>query len=498
MQRRFATALAFSLAAWLPAQAQLPEPVAGVLRTTTIPEDAVSVLVLRGDQTILAHLADRPMQPASTMKLVTTLIGLDKLGPVFRGRTEFRTVGEQQGDVLKGDLYLRGGADMDLSTETLTTMLRSLRNQGIRRIDGHLVVDRQLFNPAREDLGRPPFDESPEAYYNVIPDALLVNKNMLQIDLRSIDSKRVRVASAARAGRRDGRLRHEAGRCRLRQLGSRLEAAGSAAAGRWRHEGDAARDLPEELRDQLRDQCDRPPGIPRPPAAPDLETARRQDQRGHDRRHDPAGSAPAGRARSRALPELVRDTNKPSDNTLARTIFLSLGALETDPLLGSHAQGGSAETTFSRSDAAVRGWMRAQGIDDTGLVLENGSGLSRTERITPIQMAGVLQAGLRSNWAPEFQASMPIVAVDGTMRRRLKDSPAAGRARLKTGTLSNVVALAGYVPDAQGRQCVLVAMVNSSLVSNGRGRAVLDALVDWVARLDGPVPAAMQTPVPVR
>jgi D-alanyl-D-alanine carboxypeptidase/D-alanyl-D-alanine-endopeptidase (penicillin-binding protein 4) len=182
----------------------------------------------------------------------------------------------------------------------------------------------------------------------------------------------------------------------------------------------------------------------------------------------------------------VRDTNKPSDNTLARTIFLSLGALDTDPLLGSHAQGGSAETTFSRSDAAVRGWMRSHGIDDTGLVLENGSGLSRTERITPIQMAGVLQAGLRSNWAPEFQASMPIVAVDGTMRRRLKDSPAAGRARLKTGTLSNVVALAGYVPDAQGRQCVLVAMVNSSLVNNGRGRAVLDALVDWVARLDGP------------
>jgi D-alanyl-D-alanine carboxypeptidase/D-alanyl-D-alanine-endopeptidase (penicillin-binding protein 4) len=73
MHRRFVSALAFSLlAAWLPARAQLPEPVASVLRTTTIPEDAVSVLVLRGDQTILAHLADRPMQPASTMKLVTT------------------------------------------------------------------------------------------------------------------------------------------------------------------------------------------------------------------------------------------------------------------------------------------------------------------------------------------------------------------------------------------------------------------------------------------
>jgi D-alanyl-D-alanine carboxypeptidase/D-alanyl-D-alanine-endopeptidase (penicillin-binding protein 4) len=104
-------------------------------------------------------------------------------------------------------------------------------------------------------------------------------------------------------------------------------------------------------------------------------------------------------------------------------------------------------------------------------------------------MGGLLQAGLRSNWAPEFQASMPIAAMDGTMRRRLVDSPAAGRARLKTGTLSDAVALAGYVPDADGRLCVLVAMVNSGRVGNGRGRAVLDALVDWVARLDGTAPA---------
>jgi D-alanyl-D-alanine carboxypeptidase/D-alanyl-D-alanine-endopeptidase (penicillin-binding protein 4) len=195
---------------------------------------------------------------------------------------------------------------------------------------------------------------------------------------------------------------------------------------------------------------------------------------------------------SRALPEILRDTNKPSDNVLARLLFLSLGALEPDPELGSRPQAAAdpAVPTLARSDAAVRTWMRAHGIDDTGLVLENGAGLSRTERITPIQMAGLLQAGLHSNWTPEFLASIPIAGVDGTMRRRLHDSPAAGRARLKTGTLSNVVSLAGYVQDADGRQCVLVAMVNSDRVGNGRGRAVLDALVDWVARLDGTPSAA--------
>jgi D-alanyl-D-alanine carboxypeptidase/D-alanyl-D-alanine-endopeptidase (penicillin-binding protein 4) len=156
-------------------------------------------------------------------------------------------------------------------------------------------------------------------------------------------------------------------------------------------------------------------------------------------------------------------------------------------VLGSHPQADTTVPTLARSEAVVRAWLRAHGVDDTGLVLENGSGLSRIERVTPIQMGGLLQAGLRSNWAPEFQASMPIAAMDGTMRRRLVDSPAAGRARLKTGTMSDVVALAGYVPDADGRLCVLVAVVNSDRVGNGRGRAVLDALVDWVARLDGSV-----------
>jgi D-alanyl-D-alanine carboxypeptidase/D-alanyl-D-alanine-endopeptidase (penicillin-binding protein 4) len=138
--------------------------------------------------------------------------------------------------------------------------------------------------------------------------------------------------------------------------------------------------------------------------------------------------------------------------------------------------------------------MRARGIDDSGFVIDNGSGLSRIERISPVQLAGVLRAGLRSNWAPEFMASIPIAATDGTMRRRLNGSPAAGRARLKTGSLRNVVAVAGYVPDANGVQNVVVAMVNDELAGEGRGRAVVDALVDWVAKSGVAAPAAVAAP----
>ena len=165
------------------AHAQLPAPLAQVLAQQGLPEDALGVLVLKGDAVVLSHQADRPMQPASTMKLVTTMVSLERLGPVFRGRTELRTTGEIDQGVLRGNLVLRGGADADLSGEALENMLRALHYQGIRRIEGDLVLDRSLWQPARTDVGIA-FDESPEAYYNVIPDALLVNKNMLQIDMR--------------------------------------------------------------------------------------------------------------------------------------------------------------------------------------------------------------------------------------------------------------------------------------------------------------------------
>jgi len=492
-QRRLA-ALSFLLAAWLPAQAQLPEPVLGALRSTTIPPEALSVVVLRDNQTILSHLADRPTHPASTMKLVTTLVSLETLGPVFRSRTELRGTGEIQGDTLKGDLVLRGGADADLDTEALSAMLRDLRNQGIRKIQGHLVIDRQLFNPARADLGVPPFDESPESYYNVIPDAALINKNLLHLDLRS-NASRLKIAVQPDM--------------QGVSVTSEMKLAGTDCAN-WengwqapevRTQGQADGQIKVVLHGTFPKNCSTGVAInviDRQAYVDHLLRTTWQQLGGSIGEPTIEGATPPDAKLlaehvARALPEIIRDTNKPSDNLMARTLFLSLGALEADPLLGSRPLPGSSEPTLSRSATVVRTWMRAHGIDDTGLVLENGSGLSRIERVTPVQLAAVLLAGQRSNWAPEFLASLPIAGVDGTLRRRLQNSPAAGRARMKTGTMRNVAALAGYVPDASGKQCIVVAMINSDLISNGRGRQVLDTLVDWVAHMEG-MPALGPTP----
>jgi D-alanyl-D-alanine carboxypeptidase/D-alanyl-D-alanine-endopeptidase (penicillin-binding protein 4) len=141
---------------------------------------------------------------------------------------------------------------------------------------------------------------------------------------------------------------------------------------------------------------------------------------------------------SETLADTLRIVNKQSDNAMAKILFLTLGAESPDKINGN---------TLQSADARVRNWLAKQGINDAGLVLENGSGLSRTERISANQMAAILAVGARSLWNPEFSSSMPVAALDGTMRKRLKGSAAELRARIKTGTLKNTTAIAGYVRD---------------------------------------------------
>lgn len=472
------------------AQAQLPESVSLLLRSANIPEDAMGAIVLRGNTTVLSHGAERSMQPASTMKLVTTAVGLEQLGPIFRGRTELRTSADVINGVLKGDLILRGGADTDFNADVLAHMLQTLRNQGIVKIKGDLILDRQLFQPARPDLGAPPFDESAEFRYNVIPDALLLNTNLLDINMNSTDRQlSILMQPPLENVSITSDMKLVKGNCARWEDG-------------WRppeYRRDAGGKLQVILHGTFPQNCSKATSInvlDRNDYADRLfratwkrlggtitGTVREAPFTGLPPTAEPVGTRLLADHVARALPEVLRDINKTSDNTLARTLFLSLGSLQSDGWLGSRPVAmATPEDTATRARLVIQEWFQRHHIDTQDMLVDNGSGLSRTGRIAPAQMAGVLQAMQQSPWAPEFQSSLPIVALDGTMRKRLLNSPAAARARIKTGTLKNVVAIAGYVPDANNQLCVVVAMINSDLVGNGNGRAAVDALIEWVAR----------------
>jgi D-alanyl-D-alanine carboxypeptidase/D-alanyl-D-alanine-endopeptidase (penicillin-binding protein 4) len=169
------------------AHAELPAPVRDGLRAADIPEDAISLHVSRlSDRAVtLAHRDVEPMPPASTLKLLTSLVALERLGPAWRARTLLRTRGKIVDGVLGGDLVLQGGGDVDFDWLAFERQLALLRLRGVREIRGDLILDLTRFRPSRSDIGVAPFDESPEFRYNVVPDALLLNTYLLQLDIAS-------------------------------------------------------------------------------------------------------------------------------------------------------------------------------------------------------------------------------------------------------------------------------------------------------------------------
>ncbi len=454
------------------AQSVLPESVQSALRAAHIAPESLAavVLPLRGESERLSHQADRAMAPASTLKLLTTAVALDELGPTFRWRTQLLSESEVKGATLRGPFYLRGGADPNLSWQRLQTLLRELHAQGVRQLRGDLVLDRSYFSPQRPDLGQPDFDESPDAYYNVIPDALLVNSNLLELSIRA-DAQRLKLE-----------LRTPLAGVQLHSALQLIDGDCKDWDTRWRTPSlrqTRNGQLHVTLQGSFPRNCTARTGtnvlvrndfIARAVRAQWHELGGRWVGQVRD------GTTPA---QARLLVEQASDTladsvklvNKRSDNAMARSLYLSLGA-ESKP-----AQSGVSH--FDAARTRVDAWLTRQGIAPAGLVLDNGSGLSRTERISARQLAQVLQATARGRWSAEFATSLPIAALDGGMRRRLQNTPAALQARIKTGTLRDSAAVAGYVRDTAGQDWIVVAMINDP--ASAQGRPALDALIEWVA-----------------
>jgi D-alanyl-D-alanine carboxypeptidase/D-alanyl-D-alanine-endopeptidase (penicillin-binding protein 4) len=161
--------------------------------------------------------------------------------------------------------------------------------------------------------------------------------------------------------------------------------------------------------------------------------------------------------------------NKFSSNVMARTVFLTLAAEKS-----------GRPATAAGGRQAVASFLASRGITIPDLSLENGSGLSRDERVTAQGLADVLLDAYRSQYMPEFAASLPLSATDGTLKSRFRSPDMQGRLRMKTGTLDDVSALAGYVHAASGRSFVTVIILNHAAAGSGAGHALQAALVEWV------------------
>ena len=479
--------LIYALSALTPtaAAAEFPLSVLKELRAAGIPASSAAAVV-REVGTATASLsvrADATMNPASVMKLVTTYAALELLGPAYRWKTEVSVDGD--------NLVLRGYGDPKLTYESFWLLLRSLRGRGLQEIRGDVLLDRSFFGPVADSR----IDDESFRPYNVAPDPLLVNFKSLRFSfLPDPERGAVRVFAEpalpglevvntlkiVEGGCPEGRAFRDLIRAEFQSKPPRASFTGSYPVACGERDMNVALYAPEDyVAEMIRQLWTEMGGT-------------WQDRNGRKGTVREGVASPDARLvyvhESDPLAEIVRDINKFSNNVMARQLFLTLAA----ELGGSPARAEYASQAIHR-------WLAGKQIAAPELVIENGSGLSRNERMSAASLAALLQAAWRSAVMPEFVSSLPVVAADGTMKKRLRGERVAGHAHIKTGLLNDARTMAGYVLDRSGRRHVVVMLINHP--NAPQADAAQDALLAWVyesARGRGPATSSPRDASPRR
>lgn len=451
---------------------RLPAPVARNLKSAGVPSAAVAVVVQEAAAVLprVSVNAGQPFNPASLMKLLTTYAALDILGPAYTWKTEALAADGPVNGVLETDLVLKGGGDPKLTFEQFWLLLRQLRARGVREIRGNLLLDRSLFDMTETgNEGLAPFDESPLRPYNVSPDALLLNFKSLHVNLigdSAQGSLIVRVEPQPTNLDIDNRIKAASvpGDCDNWKEGLQANVIQTGDRSRLSLGGSYPLNCGEKTWSL---------GVlPHPQYVLGVFSQLWLELGGTFSGKLSDAAAPVNlqllaSIESPTLGELVRDINKYSNNVMARQVFLTLGA-----------EARSKPVRAADADATIRRWLAQKQLNFPELVLENGSGLSRRERLSAESLARLLASAWKSPLMPEYIASLPLVAVDGTMKKRLKQNAIAGRAHIKTGSLDGVKAIAGYVLDRSGKWQIVVFLVNHP--NAAAAQAAQDALLQWV------------------
>jgi D-alanyl-D-alanine carboxypeptidase/D-alanyl-D-alanine-endopeptidase (penicillin-binding protein 4) len=420
----------------------LPQPIKQALSTHHLPAAALSIYMqsFNSNKPLWVYQPDIPRSPASTMKLITSYAALELLGPAYRWRTVLATTAPIKEGVLQGDLYIKGYGDPKLTTEHIYMLLKALRDQGIQEIKGDLILDRTWFKAQPEE---PAFDATPERAYNMAPDALIFNFNAINVTAKS-DKDQV-----------------------ILDMDPPLPCISLNNALKVSHDTCAQAELPRPL---IAEMIAGGVNVQFAGSFPANCLVSRYYQFIASPHYvgnffaltwQALGGIWQGRVREGILPvqakvlythyspdlvNVIRDINKFSNNTMARLVYLTLGAEQ--------------QASLSASEEQVLRWLHRTGFSPASFVIENGSGLSRKARISAALLGQLIHKVMQSPYASEWESSLPIVGVDGSMKTRLDDHAIAGSAHIKTGSLDGVRAIAGTITGKNGKKAVIVAILN--------------------------------------
>jgi D-alanyl-D-alanine carboxypeptidase/D-alanyl-D-alanine-endopeptidase (penicillin-binding protein 4) len=445
----------------------LPLPVQSALNFRQLPHDSLSVHVVDLDSgaVLLQWLDDVPRNPASTIKLLTTLVGLDTLGPTYAWQTDVYALGEIKDGRLDGDLLIKGHGDPFLVTERVWQLLRRIRQAGIHEISGDLLLDDSYFEV--DDYDPSAFDRQPLRAYNVAPNALLMNFKVVRYRFEpnhAANTVNVQMDPPLTNLDVDNRLSLVNSSCRGYQRG--ITVTTNAAVDKMTFSGK----FPNGCKLYAMDRA----VLGHLEFVHGLFTALWRESGGIFNGTWKVASAlpdiePLVEFESLPLADIITRINKHSNNVMARQLLYTLSA----EVLGEPGTEAGGRRT-------VRDWLQRNGMEFSQLQFDNGTGLSRSARITAGDFAAMLDFAWRQPYMPEYVASMSLAGLDGTLNRRLEDGPLKGKAHLKTGSLDHVATIAGYLQARSGRRFAVVMLQNYEDVHRGPGKEVQEALLRWL------------------
>jgi serine-type D-Ala-D-Ala carboxypeptidase/endopeptidase (penicillin-binding protein 4) len=474
-----ASTIAFAQAQSPASSQNIPSAITQALARAGVPRDAASFEVreLNGDKSPrLSYKAAVAMNPASVMKLVTTYSALDILGPTFTWKTGFYTDGALSKGVLNGNLIIKGGGDPKWVLERIEENFKTLQVLGVQRITGDIVLDNSVFELPEKNSAD--FDGEPMRPYNSAPDGLLVNfKALILKFVPDPQTQTIRVLSEPPMAdvAIDGQV-----------------TATTDGCGDWRSALRADFSNPNKVQfsGSYSVRCGENtwPVAYIEPASYAIRVVKAM--------HKASGGVLDGKVRYGTMPrtalllwqapslplsQIIADVNKYSNNVMAQQVFLTLSAQYSTFNSSLHLPGAQRTGNFVRSATTVQNWWRERfGRTVKAPILDNGSGLSRKERITAQSLSELLRLAASSPHNDVFINSLSVAGVDGTaanMAKRGIAVNAIGNAQLKTGTLRDVAAVAGYAIGKSGKRYSVVGLINHPNAS--AARPALDALVEW-------------------
>ena len=448
----------------------LTEQIDAILKAPALAHGLQGVCIksLKTGQTLYERNADNNMIPASNFKLLASSTSLEQFGPDYTFKTEVYTTGKIENGVLNGNIILKGGGDPVLLTKDVTDLAKQIKTAGITQISGDIIADESRFDKQRLGWGWSWDDISD--YYSAETSALSLNRNTVdvwvypakdagaqaEVKLVPETTGYFTIDSTATTGKAGSQNTVWVSR----KLGQNIvRISGNVPQGEKLTERNMPLtvDEPQLYTASVFEAELAKLGIKTTGAVKDGTT--------------PKDAALVATHTSPPLSTILALFLKPSDNMIGEMLIKNLGAAVKGT--GSYSAGAEVEEAF----------LKKVGLDMSALSIVDGSGLSRLDYISPRNLVTLLSYMQTSKYSKVFRDALPLAGVDGTLYRRMKGTAAERNVRAKTGTVSNVSTLSGYVNTKSGEPLAFSIMMNHQLCGSGEVTPIQNKICELLANL---------------